>query len=206
MIKRKDKILIKKTLTIATDAFVDELDKDYPGIKIAWNLSKSLFGAAIKLREEKALEWVEMVKDNPRHFTENVLSDEKFQDGFAIAFERYLVERSSKKREIFRNIFLGFSEAADKESFPLEKCTHTLSQLSQVDILTLGDVDISKIDDRNYQVYGANANRRDNIINLIGLGILIDTTGNRMGFSLKNSPFVRVSPFGLEFIGYIKDK
>lgn len=132
------------------------------------------------------------------------MEDEAFQDGFVIALEKYLTERDIIKRRIFRNIFLGFSQANDKAIFPLEKFTHTLSQLSQTDILTLRDIDTGKTEDQNYQVYGNNPNRKENIHNLVNFGLLFDTTGTRGGYHPANSPFVRISPFGLEFVKYIK--
>lgn len=199
----KDRILIKDTLEIAADAVVDAIAESLPLINVPYKLSKALYGAGMKLRQQRVLEWVEMVRDNPHFFTEQVLDDESFQDGFVIALEKYLVERDSVKRMIARNIFLGFTEADDKTLFPLEKFTHTLSQLSQIDIATLGEVDVNK-DDQNYQVYGNNANRKENINNLISLGLLIDTTGTRGGYDPRNSPFVKISSFGFEFVKYIK--
>lgn len=102
-----------------------------------------------------------------------------------------------------RSIFLGFTKADDKALFALEKFTHTLSQLKQVDIATLREVNVNK-DDQNYQVYGNNPNRKENIHNLISLGLLFDTTGTRGGYDPRNSPFVKIASFGLEFIKYIK--
>jgi len=203
-ISGKDKILVKDFIEIAADSVVDAIAESIPLINIPYKLSKALYGAGMKLRQQRVLEWVEMVRDNPSYFSEQVLGDEAFQDGFVIALEKYLTERDTIKRSIFRNIFLGFSQANDKAIFPLEKFTHTLSQLSQTDILTLRDVDISKTEDQNYQIYGNNPDQKENIHNLVNLGLLFDTTGTRGGYNPANSPFVRISPFGLEFVKYIK--
>ncbi|MCB9801595.1 MAG: hypothetical protein H6774_00745 [Pseudomonadales bacterium] len=203
-INRKDKILVNDFIEIAADSVVDAIAESIPLINIPYKLSKALYGAGMKLRQQRVLEWVEMVRDNPSYFSEQVLGDEAFQDGFVIALEKYLTERNTIKRTIFRNIFLGFSQANDKAIFPLEKFTHTLSQLSQTDVLTLRDVDISKNEDQNYQIYGNNPDRKENIHNLVNLGLLFDTTGTRGGYHPANSPFVRISPFGLEFVKYIK--
>lgn len=200
---QKDKILAKDSSLGVADAIVDALAQSLPGINIAWNLSKALYGAGMKLRQERALEWIEMVRDNPSVFTEQVLADEKFQDGFVYSLEKYLTERSEDKRKIFRNIFLGFAVAQNRDKFPLEKYTHTLSQLSELDIEVLRDIDVEN-DGQNYQIYGANAHRIDNIYNLINLGILLDTTGSRLGHNPQNSPFVKISIFGKEFINYVK--
>ena len=195
----KDKIIAKD----AALAVVEEIVSKVPGLSLAYGLSKALFGAGMKLRQQRVLEWVEMVRNNPSIITKQVLSDERFQDGFAVALEKYLIERSEGKRRIFRSIFLGFAKAEDKTKFPLEKFIHTLSQLGEVDIEVLRDVDASKID-QNYQVYGHNYNRIENIYNLIGLGLLLDVTGNRLGHNPEESPFVKPTFFCREFVNYLK--
>lgn len=200
-----DKLLLEETGKIAADEVVDVIATSLPGINIAYKLSKAYLGRGMKLRQHRVLEWVEMVRDNPHFFTEAVLADENFQDGFVIALGKYLVERDETKRKIFRNIFMGFTESDDKVTFPLEKFTHTLSQLSQTDILTLRDVDLNRSEDNNYQIYGNNADRKENIHNLVSLGLLFDTTGTRGGYNPANSPFVRISPFGIEFVKHLTE-
>lgn len=197
-ITHKDKIILKDVALAIADAIVSKL-----GLDIPWKLSKALYGAGIKLRQKRALEWVEMVRDNPSIFTKAILSDESFQDGFVVALEKYLVERNEEKRKIFKNIFLDFAKAENKTKFPLEKFAHTLTQLSEVDIEVLKDV---KVDEKgqNYQIYGGNYNRIENIYNLIGLGLLLDVTGNRMGNNPENSPFVKSTFFCKGFVEYLK--
>lgn len=204
----KDKIIMEDVASAAVDttlSVADEIVSRIPLLGLAWGLSKALFGAGLKLRQKRALEWVEMVRDNPSIFTETILADEKFQDGFAYALEKYLIERNEKKRKIFRNIFLGFTKADNIEKFSLEKFTHTLSQLSELDIEVLKDINLEG-NGQNYQIYGTNTTKIDNIYNLINLGILLDTTGSRLGHNPEDSPFVKVSIFGKEFISYIKDE
>lgn len=195
----KDKQILKSSALVVADQIASSI----PALNIAWGLSKALYGAGMKLRQQRALEWVELVKKNPSVFTKELLEQQEFQDGFVYALERYLIERNEEKRRIFQNIFLGFAEAVDKTKFPLEKFTHTLSQLNELDVAVLKDV---KPDEQgqNYQIYGANFSRIENIYNLISLGILLDTTGNRMGHNPQESPFVKTSYFGREFIKYIE--
>lgn len=199
----KDKIIAKGSALVVADYIVDQLAQRIPVINIAWGLSKALYGAGMKLREQRALEWVEMVRDNPSVFTKNLWSDEGFQDGFVFALEKYLVERNEGKRKIFKNIFLGFAQSENKEKFSLERFSHTLSQLGEVDIEVLRDVKVEEYGE-NYQIYGNNSNKIDNIYNLISLGLLLNTTGTRGGIDPKNSPFIKLSPFGREFIEYLK--
>lgn len=197
----KDKQLLKGSALVVADQIASSI----PALNIAWGLSKALFGAGMKLRQQRALEWVELIRDNPEVFTKELLEQEELQDGFVYAFEKYLVERSEQKRKIFRNIFLGFAKADDKRNFPLEKFSHTLSQLGEVDIEVLREVKIDEYGE-NYQIYGNNANRIDNIHSLINLGLLLNTTGTRGGFDPRNSPFVKFSPFGWELIKYLANE
>lgn len=197
--KNKDKQLLKDTALVLADQIVSNI----PALNVAWGLSKALIGSGIKLRQQKALEWVEMIRDNPNVFTQTILEDEKFQDGFVYAIEKYLTERNVNQRKIAKNIFLGFSKAQNKENFPLEKYLHTLSQLSETDIEVLKDVKPEE-KGQNYQIYGGNFSRIENIYNLINLGLLINTTGTRIGHNPANSPFVKISFFGEEFIRFIK--
>lgn len=199
----KDKEILKGVASSAADLAAEGLSLILPGFKIPWMLCKSLFGAGMKLREKRALEWVEMVRDNPSIITKEVMADEKFQDGFVVALQRYLIERDEEKRKIFRNIFLGFAKAEDKVKFPLEKFTHTLSQLNETDIEVLRDVKVEE-KGKNYQVYGHNFSRIENIYNLIGLGLLLDVTGTRMGYNPDESPFVKPTFFCKEFVEYLK--
>ena len=77
----------------------------------------------------------------------------------------------------------------------------TSQQLSNIDIATLKDVDVSR-QDKNYQVYGNTDRNEDNIYNLIHLGILTQFTDNRITEDYP-APFVRITSFGKEFISYV---
>jgi len=191
----KDKQILKDS--------VDVIVSSIPALSIAWGLSKALYGAGLKLRQQKALEWVEMVRDNPGIFTHELLIKEEFQDGFVFALEKYITERSEKKRIIFRAIFLGFTEADNQVQFPLEKFLHTLNMLNEKDILVLRDVDVTKDkeSDRNYQVYPNSSRNIDNIFNLVAVGILLLDLSSRIGST--GIPFVRITLFGKEFVKYL---
>ncbi len=111
-------------------AVADEVVSSIPGLGLAWALSKALNGAGLRLRQQRALEWVEMVRDNPAIFVENLLVNEDFQDGFTFALETYLTERSRQKRTIIRNIFVGFATAEQRAQFELERLLNTTSIIS----------------------------------------------------------------------------
>lgn len=181
---------------------IDQVVSKIPGLGLAWDLSKALYGTGMQLRQQKALEWVEMVGDNPKVFTRQLLNQKEFQDGFVFALEKYLMERNEIKRKHFKNIFLGYASVDARLSFQLEKFIHTLSQMSLGDFGVLMDIDMSR-EDRNYQIYGNTLDCISNIYNLINLGILISDPSSRVG--PVNAPFVWASEFGKEFIKYIKN-
>lgn len=193
---KKDKQVTKDSALAVADAIAASL----PPLALAWGLSKALYGAGLKLRQEKALEWVEMVQAHPEIFTKQLLEHADFQDAFVFALEKYLTERSEEKRASFRNIFLDYSQSSNRETFPLEKSIHTLSQLSEADILVLRDVDISR-EDKNYQIYGESKKNETQIYDLITAGILHNDPSPRIGPIA--GPFVWVSEFGKEFIKYV---
>jgi len=198
MIKKDKKLLSKSALVVADQAISSVF-----GLNIAWGLCKAYFGTGMELRQERVVEFVEMIKDNPSIFIEDILKDVNFQDGFVYTLEKYIKERSSKKRLILKNVFLGFSEANNKEIYPLEKMVHTSIQLSEMDIKVLGDVNVDKTDDKNYQIYGNTDRSFENIFNLIYLGLLSNDTGSRIG--PVDTPFVKISEFGKKYVKYLSE-
>lgn len=195
--KEKDKQIAKDSAIVIAEGIVSAV----PGLNIAWGLSKALLGAGMKLRQEKALEWVEMVKDNPSIFTEKILQDKHFQDGFVFGLEKYIRERSEEKRRIMKDTFLGFTEDKDKELFELEKMYHVLNILDVDDLLVLRDIDIDR--DDFHQIYKEKPDKNENIHNLINVGILIPDYSSRLGSIA--SPYVNVTDFGKIFIKFIKN-
>lgn len=189
---QKDKQIIKDS--------IDAIVLSVPGLNVAWGLSQALCGAGLKLRQRKALEWVEMVRDNPAILTEEILNDENFQDGFVYSLEKYLIERNEEKRKYFRNIFLGYSENNKNPEFELEKFIHILSQLSDGDMIVLSWVDINA--GSSYQIIGDTDVFLENISNLIALGILYNDPTPRAG--PVSSPYVFTSDVGKRLIQYLR--
>ncbi|MFC1613531.1 hypothetical protein ACFL23_04325, partial [Patescibacteria group bacterium] len=171
-------------------------------------------GAGMLLRQQRALEWVEMIRDNISILSEKILSDEEFQDGFVFMFEKYLRERNKEKREILKKIFLGFSISEQKQEFSLEKFSYVISQISQEEIIILRDI-MNRIDvqptvetkkelmSKYTQIYGNTDKKVENIFYLVNIGLLISDPSARYGSF--HSPFVKLSAFGEEFIKYIVD-
>lgn len=203
--KEKDKYLLKKVPLAIIEGIVAAI----PGLAVAWELRKTLLGSSVELKTERLLEWVEMIKDNPKIFTEQLMKQEEFIDGFVYSLKEYLIQRNEEKRKYFRNIFLGFAQTEDKQNFPLEKFIHTLEQLTEVDIKVLKDAEKQESkyhSNEFYEIYTEPDELKkyiDNIYYLISLGLLLHTY--RVYYGGLSEPVVRLSEFGKEFIKYIKE-
>jgi len=178
---------------------INVIVSNVPGLGIAWELTHAVIGAGLKLRQQRALEWVEFVRDNPKSFLEETLCQEDFQDGFVFLTEKYLLERSESKRILMKKILLGFAEVDEKVDFELEKMAFTISQLLPDDIEVLKYVDINNVN--SFQVFD-DTKYLANIHNLINLGILNIDTSARWGEI--HSPFVYNTSYGRRFISLLK--
>ena len=194
--KEKDKQILKDSSL----AIADQLVSLVPGLNLAWGLSKALYGAGLKLRVKRAVEWVEMIRDNTSILTKAVLGSDSFQDGFVFALEYYIRERNEDKRKYMKSIFLGFCRTSYREQFELERMYHVLSILNPDDIVVLKDVDTERVE--FHQVYEKNSDRNENIYNLVGSGLLMADYSARIGSIA--APFVRITSFGKKFIDYIR--
>jgi hypothetical protein len=196
--KDKDIEIIKDNALVIADALVATLGTE---VVLAWNMAKALFGAGMKLRENRALDFIEFIKANPTIFIKEILATEEFQDAFVFTLENFLRERSEEKREIMKNIFVGFTTADSKENFPLERYFHTLTQLSELDIEAFSKVDPERVDP-NYLLEDLQDKYTQSLYNLINLGILSDKTGSRMGYA-GNAPYINMTEFGKAFRLYL---
>lgn len=109
----------------------------YPALATVWGLAKGAYEAGIQLRRDRAIEFIEIIRDNPSIFTRKILETEEFQDGFVYTLQKYLSERTEEKRKIIKSIFLGFTKETDKDKFKLERMLYTVEQLSIEDIEVL---------------------------------------------------------------------
>jgi hypothetical protein len=179
----KDKILLKNSVFAILDPIVNTLDETIAikigipsgALVIAWNLAKGLFGSGIALRQQRAIEWIEMIRENINILTREVLEDEQFQDGFVFMLQKFISERNEERRKVLKNIFLDFVCSTNKEEFDIERYSHTISQLSKEDIFILKDFTKSNIS-KKYLVYNKvdSQQKIESICNLVNLGILIE--------------------------------
>lgn len=211
-------------------AVADEIVSHVPFLGLAWDLSKALHGAGLKLRQQRALEWVEMVRDNPEVFVENLLVSEDFQDGFTFALEKYIAERNAGKREIIRNIFLGFATTEQRTQFELERMLSTASVISvnAIELLSYIDKNIlpemeaeyiahdgqiiqrlsQKVEERLGDQKGERHETnqlRDTVAELISLGIFRSWTEsyNTIGGGGSSLEYI-LSIYGRKFLEYLR--
>ncbi len=141
--RKKDKIILKTSALAVIDGLVSAIDNSInngaPLFAIAWGLSKGIYGANIQLRQDRAIEFIEMIRVNRSVFTNEILKMEEFQDGFVYVFQKYLNERTSKKRKLIKDIFCGFVKDTDKEKFKLEKFIFIVEQI------TIEEIEVLKI-------------------------------------------------------------
>lgn len=96
----------------------------------AFAAAYSMYAVVMHLRQEKINEIAQFITDNPEAFRMEIVKSKEFQDGFLIFLENYLKMRSQKKREVLKQILLGFTVTADKEAFDLERMDSCLEQMS----------------------------------------------------------------------------
>lgn len=131
--KKSDKNLGKRAADAGVSTIAAGLDAmagGIPAFTATWLLCKALIGNAMALRQQRVSEWVEMVRDNPAIFREEVMNSTEFQDAFVVALEDYIKIRTVLKRGIAQKIFMGYATADDKERFELERYNMTLRQIS----------------------------------------------------------------------------
>jgi hypothetical protein len=132
LVAKSDELLLEDIGGIAADEVVDAIATTIPGINIAWKLSKAYLSRSMRLRKQRALEWVEFVRDNLDKFSQKLFEQEEFQDCFVLLLEAYIKERAEKKRRIHQQLLLGLTGKSKKdlEKFELEKMIWITNQIS----------------------------------------------------------------------------
>lgn len=134
--KQSDKNLLRRSAYAVADSIATSI----PGIAQAWALGKALYGNALELRQQRALEWIEAIQDDQSVFNESVVNSEEFQDGFIVGLEDYIKLRDHLKRRIALKAFKEFANSSDKVEFPLERYNDTLKKISPASLRTLAFV------------------------------------------------------------------
>lgn len=132
LVTKSDELLMGEVIDIASDEIIDAIATSIPGINIAYKLAKAYDGRAMKLRQYRALEFVEFIRDNLGNFGKQIFEQEEFQDCFAQLINAYIRERSEQKRKYYQQLLLGLANKNEKElmDFELERMIIVTTQIS----------------------------------------------------------------------------
>lgn len=127
-----DQILTEEVAIIAVDEVVNIIAESIPGINIPYKLTKAYLGRGLKLRQHRALEWVEFIRDNLGVFSQQLFENEQFQDCFVLLVEGYIKQRAQYKRKIFQQILLNIVSITEEEllKFEVERMILVTNQIS----------------------------------------------------------------------------
>jgi hypothetical protein len=209
-------MVLKKTspddLKIATGAgtvaLVGVASAINPALGIAVGMAAALFGPAIERRQDRAGQLIQFVNDNISEFSDIILEDDVFQDGFVFLIEKHIRERNDDKRTILQQILLGYCKAPDLLDFPLEEMTDLVSRIRMSDVAVFRSAlesELTLMDGRNPSFMV----RQDpnSVSRLIYFGLLHEDR-EKNGPSIrehddKNLLYVWVTPTGRAFAEYL---
>ena len=207
--KNEHKEISKSSGTAAIDTLATAIDASLGGAPLAtgaWAFAKAIIGNGLALRQNKALEWVEMVQQNPSVFTEEVLRSEYFQDAFVTSLETYIKERDEYKRTLLRNIFLDFNSVKDPLLYPLERMYEITRLITIYDAKNLSYWKMIMDESRQGESIATDLGRMESTYHLINLGLLIRDDSPRFAREGEGltPPRVVLSSLGGYYIKYIK--
>lgn len=206
----KDKELVKSSGLVTVDAAVAGIDLSLGGLPLAsgaWGLSKALFGAGLQLRQKKALEWIDMVKNSPQMLNIQLLESEEFQDAFVMSLESYIKERSDDKRIILRAIFRDYSSANNPKLYPLERLYEITKQITFNDARNFSLIYSISAEDKHMKKVEIGFEHSESVLHLVSLGLLTQDTSPRYvndSGTIQN-PRVFVSGLGRMYKTFIED-
>jgi hypothetical protein len=193
------------TSTIALMGIASSIN---PALGVAVGMAAALFGPAIERRRDRAGQLIQFVKDNINEFSNTVLEDDVFQDGFVFLLEKHIRERNENKRTILQQILLGYCNASDLLEFPLEEMADLVSRIRMSDVAIFREViksELTLMDGRNPSFMA----RQDpnSVSRLIYFGLLYEDrekNGPRVReHDDKNFLYVWVTPTGRKFVEYL---
>ena len=79
--------------------------------ELAFTGVAGLYAAYMVLHQEEVDELLEFIKNHPDEFREEIVNSKEFEKGFIAFADSYFKERIKKKRQILKQIFLGFTLA-----------------------------------------------------------------------------------------------
>lgn len=103
-------------------------------VKPEWQLAFagaiSLYGIYMAYNQEDINDVVQFINEHPEELSSKIVQTTEFQKGFVTFLERYLRERVKSKKQILKNIFLGYARSEQKEKFELERLDDCVSRIS----------------------------------------------------------------------------
>ena len=115
----------KTETTDALKGLVGALCQTNPVTAVLWGLFQEQETAKWRYRVDEFLTYV-----SDGRFVKDLLEDEQFQDGLALAFRAYVQQRNEKKRDLIKKVFMGFAEEENKEDFELERIFDVIEKIS----------------------------------------------------------------------------
>ena len=207
--KDEHKELSKSSGTATVDTLAAAIDASIGGVPLAtgaWAFAKAIIGNGLALRQTKALEWVEMIQQNPEIFTQEVFESEYFQDAFVTSLETYIKERDDYKRILLRNIFLDFNSVKNPKIYPLERMYEITRQITLYDAKNLSYWKMIMGESKPSESIATDLGKIESTNHLISLGLLIRDDSPRFAREGEGltPPRVVLSSLGSQYIGYIK--
>lgn len=200
--------LLKSSGTATVDTVAAGIDVSLGGAPLAsgaWGLSKALLGRGLALRQKKALEWVEMIRDNPTIFTKEILETEEFQDAFVTSLESYIKERDYDKRILLQAIFKDYSSAKNPSTYPVERYYEITKQISLHDAKNFSY--LRMIASEGKPGDSVESGDMESTLHLISLGLLIQDSRPRFlsADQKLESPSVYISSLGTRYAKFIEE-
>lgn len=132
-------------LATSFNAVMDILGVGIPQtIPILFAAAYGLFGYYLCFQQEKINAFAEWIRTHPNEFAEHIVTQPSFQEGFISTIETYMRVRSEQKRELIKQVFLGFAESVNKEDFELERFYETIKIISIEQIKALSSFEKRK--------------------------------------------------------------
>jgi len=193
---------------------------------ILFTSAHGLFSYYLYYKQERLSAFVRWIKAHPNEFSEELIQQPAFQQGFFPTLEAFLRARSEKKMKLIQQIFLGFAETEDKEEFELERFYEIIKLISAPQIELLSSLNKDGKDTVLFEGGGLNGSYHKNyqlIRSLEALGIVIVHTDvdiinrhrhdgdwddmlteNQTEATSKKYETAELTDFGRNFIAYLE--
>ena len=102
----------------------------YPYWLVVFCAATGLYGVYMAYNQEEINEIVEFIKEHPEKFREEIVQSKEFEKGFLLFFEQYLKQRVEEKKQILKNIILGYALSDNKKDYELERFNDCLIRMT----------------------------------------------------------------------------